>query len=177
MKKRMISMAMTAVMALTLVVAAAPVQVHAEVTQPDTVTVSYTHERQAGGTGYVVTIPSSVTFTSSRKTADLSVAIKKLNGDGSTGVYEDASKSVTVKIKSTNGYKLTNNDTATVGYTVTYEGATTSSFTGTTEQEIGKLGTTKLAFTGTAELSDTSALTVTGEYTDTLTFSLTENTL
>ena len=149
--KKMMAMAMAATMVMAAAVPA--------MADEKSMTVTYGVDA-----GYVLTIPSDVTFTKSA-----------LTGSGDVKVTEAllaADETLTVTIKSTNGYNLVYDTDSKIVYTVTPAGG--QAFSGTDAQvvmevEAGtKEKTVALAFATTENAI--AAATKSGDHEDTLTF-------
>lgn len=125
---------------------------------------------------YGMIIPTAISFTDDKQTADASLEIVGINGYDLDNDWTELN--VTAKVKSTNGYTL-DKGAKKVPYKITMTGNTGSFESGTDEKEITtRLGvganTTSKKISGTAELNGKA--TEKGQYSDTLTYTFTENT-
>ena len=145
---------------------------------------------------YQVSIPANQNFSNEGETKDMTVTLETLDASGD---FTDPGLGVTVQVYSANGYKMTaGGKTQTADYTLTYTGqretqsgsvsattgvlanlnSTTGAFeAGTSEQNadtIGILTPTKTSFTGVAELTKVPTTQDNTEYTDTLTYIVSE---
>ncbi|MGM0145784.1 hypothetical protein IGJ94_002351 [Enterococcus sp. AZ153] len=125
---------------------------------------------------YGMVIPTAISFSDNKKEADASVQIVGINGyDIDTDWTE---LDVTTKVKSQNSYKLKNDNNKEVSYKLKMENNSAEFTANDQEQEIskhfGKGGDTVKEEEGTATL--TGKATEKGQYTDTLTYTFTENT-
>lgn len=124
---------------------------------------------------YGVIIPTAISFTDDEKNADASLEIVGINGYDLDNDWTELN--VTAKVKSTNGYTLDKGDKK-VPYKITMTGNTGSFESGTDEKEIttrlGVGANTSKKISGTAELNGKA--TEKGQYSDTLTYTFTENT-
>lgn len=115
---------------------------------------------------WAVSIPSSIVFTSSTKTADATVELKAMNGYDlpSTGT-------ITVSVVSKNSYGLyaAGADKDIMPYSLKY-GSTKMTSTTKTVGELIAAADNKIA--GTAELSGTAVAKVKGSHSDTLTYTI-----
>lgn len=125
---------------------------------------------------YGMVIPTAISFTDDRQTADASIEIVGMNGYELDTDWTDLE--VTVSIASANGFKLLNQQNE-VNYKLDLNGQEFNSTTGTTATAItktfgvgGQNGRVK-EISGTASLD--GKVTKKGQYTDTLTYSFTEN--
>lgn len=166
MKKRMISMAMTAVMALTLVVAAAPAEVHATQPTDQKTNVTYTHSNSAAGDGYIITIPSGVNITTADTAVDADVKISNTDGGTYTGTT-----TVKVTVVSKNAYKLKATGQQDLTYTLKYDNG--SALTNVSGNDVaGTLSVSDTCLDGEAMLTQAEADKAAGgvSYSDELTF-------
>lgn len=125
---------------------------------------------------YGMVIPTAISFSDNKKEADASVQIVGINGyDIDTDWTE---LDVTTKVKSQNSYKLKNDNNKEVSYKLKMENNSAEFTANDQEQEIskhfGKGGDTFKEEEGTATLIGKA--TEKGQYTDTLTYTFTENT-
>lgn len=124
---------------------------------------------------YGMVIPTAISFTDEDKNADATVEIVGINGYDLDGDWIELE--VTTKVTSLNGYTL-NNGNKKIPYSLQMNGNTGPFASNTSEQEI----TTKFGVgqnrekkvQGTATL--TGKATEKGQYSDTLTYTFTENT-
>lgn len=126
---------------------------------------------------YGMVIPTAISFTDDKKTADASIEIVGMNGYELDTDWTELE--VTAYITSKNGYKLLNNQKE-VNYKLNLNGQELSSTTGTTKTEITKkFGVGQQNSGRIKRLDGTASLdgkaTEKGQYEDTLTYSFTEN--
>lgn len=128
-----------------------------------------------GNAQYGMVIPTAISFTDDKKEADASVEIVGINGFNLDNDWTELD--VTASVQSKNGYKLMNG-TKSVAYKLEMDRQV---FTGNTVQQINKkfgLGGTPAdkvkKVTGKASLTEKA--TEKGQYSDTLTYTFTENT-
>lgn len=126
---------------------------------------------------YGMVIPTAISFSDDSKTADATLEIVGINGydlDTDWQVLD-----VSVKVTSLNGYKLVKDVTKEVSYTLKMDGNASEFTADKNEQDITKHfgvngNNTVKKENGTATL--TGKATEKGQYSDTLTYTFTENT-
>lgn len=129
------------------------------------VQVSYVAVPEIATSKYMVSIPSTIEFTSVNKGVDLKVELF----DAAGKTYTDGS-GVDITISSENSFKLKSSN-AELAYTLTYDDVVFSS--GASTKKI-HLGTAKTSTQGTARINAVSSITP-GNYVDTLTYTVTAN--
>lgn len=148
---------------------------------------------------YGMIIPTAISFTEAGGTADASVSITGINGHKLSD-WKDLD--VTVHVKSANTMSLKSEDSKTAAYQIVMDKNKDESFDHTTPADtnedqllnsatenigdtvgsgvdlalhLGVGGTTVTEYKGEAKLMDITTATTKGQYTDTLTYSFTEN--
>lgn len=170
MKKRMVTLAMAGIMATAMMGTTA---MAATTLQESSATVSYVNGGivSEGGNGnilYYITYPSNLQLSDSTNSDTHTVSIEAATG------YDLGTLNVDVTVSSTNKGKLVNS-TYSVPYTLQYDGGQAlSQATGS----VGKLSKTNASIEGTATLGDVTSISNVAKgttFTDTLSFSFTEN--
>lgn len=158
--------------------AAQTVPVFANPIQSGTTPVSYDNRQVLpdGNGQYGMIIPTAISFTDDKQTADAAIEITGINGYDLDKDW--TALDVTAKVASQNSYKLKDGANNEVAYQVKMNNNQGQFEANGNEQEVTKHfgvgGTTVKKEDGTATL--TGKATVKGQYKDTLTYTFTENT-